>query len=280
MRWDLAVNATALHGSPIPGLDDYMHDLCVATQRLDACTDQVRTLVRLHLAGIPSFTLRARLMSDDHGAFSHEEINAALNGLLRAGWARSDAHGRLHQVIADAPVPEKYGRTADAYRRAMHPTRWDRMCNFAEQCFGRRLWKLQLLAALLCLTVGGCMRLAAQDVPDRIVAAIAAVETGTTWRGVGDVRGTWARGGIGEVGPWQMAPSVLRDLKAYDRRSRIHADPILAESLVRLWLSHLYGSTGDWSQAIAAYHAGLGGRHRGYARDYADRVLALAFPTF
>jgi hypothetical protein len=116
----------------------------------------------------------------------------------------------------------------------------------------------------------------AVDVPDRIIAAIAAVETGTEWRGIGDVRGNFARGDIGEVGPWQLSPDVLRDLRAYDRRHRVHADPVLAESLTRAWLAHLYRTTGNWPDTVAAFHAGLAGRHRPHAREYSGRVLALA----
>jgi len=125
---------------------------------------------------------------------------------------------------------------------------------------------------LLFLAAGLC----AQDVPPWVLRGIAAVETGTDWRDTGDVRGTWARGSIGEVSPWQLSPDVLRDLGAYDRRARVHSCPVLAESLTRAWLVHLYARTGTWPQAIAAYHAGLRGRHRAYAREYADRVLNLA----
>jgi hypothetical protein len=109
-----------------------------------------------------------------------------------------------------------------------------------------------------------------------VLVGIAAVETGTDYRDMGDVRGTWTRGAIGEAGPWQLSPAVLRDLKAYDRRARVHADVVLAESLTRAWLIHLYGITGNWPGAVAAYHAGLGNRHRSYAIAYARRVQAFA----
>lgn len=139
------------------------------------------------------------------------------------------------------------------------------------------LWggHLALLAAiaLAFLFCKGC--LAGAEVPAWVVRGIAAVETGTDWRDIGDVRGTWSRGSIGEVGPWQLSPAVLRDLRAYDRRFRIHADPVLAESLTRAWLLRLYGATGTWDDAVAAYHAGLGRRSEPFATTYAERVRAV-----
>lgn len=130
-------------------------------------------------------------------------------------------------------------------------------------------WLIGIALAVLLAKAEGA------DVPDWCLRGIAQVETGTEWRGMGDVRGTWSRGDLGEVGPWQLSPAVLRDLHAYDRRFRVHADPVFAESLTRAWLLHLYGATGTWPEAIAAYHAGLGARHRPYAIDYANRVGAI-----
>ncbi len=147
---------------------------------------------------------------------------------------------------------------------------------FAASFCGRVAGGAWFLVALL-LTVGGCLKMAhSVEVPNQIIAAIAEIETGTTWRGTGDVRGVWSRGNIGEVSPWQLSPAVLRDLRAYDRRSRVHSDTVFAESLVRQWLSRLHDATGSWSQAVAAYHAGIAGRHRRYARDYAARVFSVA----
>ena len=124
--------------------------------------------------------------------------------------------------------------------------------------------------AVLCFAAG----LAASEVPPWVLRGIAAVETGTDWRDIGDVRGTFGRGAIGEVGPWQLSPAALRDLRAYDRRWRIHADVVLAESLTRAWLLRLHRVTGSWPTAVAAYHAGLGNRRASFAIDYAERVHA------
>lgn len=137
-------------------------------------------------------------------------------------------------------------------------------------------WGPLVLIVCILLTTLFCASLArAVEVPDRIIAAIAQVETGTTWHAIGDVRGKWTRGTIGEVGPWQISPAVLRDLGATHKANRAHRDPVLAESLTRAWLAHLYRSTGDWRQAVAAYHAGLAGRGRPHGREYSDRVFNL-----
>ncbi len=129
-------------------------------------------------------------------------------------------------------------------------------------------WLIGIALALLLAKAEGA------EVPAWCIRGIAAVETGTDWRDIGDVRGTWSRCDIGEVGPWQLSPAVLRDLHAYDRRFRVHADPVLAESLTRAWLLRLYGVTRSWPQAVAAFHAGLGRRTESFATTYAERVRA------
>ncbi len=135
------------------------------------------------------------------------------------------------------------------------------------------------LGFILATFVGCAAVASASEVPSWVLRGIAAVETGTEWRGMGDVRGKWSRGAIGEVGPWQLSPAVLRDLKAYDRRHRVHACPVLAESLTRAWLLHLHGVTGTWGGAVAAYHAGLGRRSESFAITYAERVRAVGVIT-
>lgn len=146
------------------------------------------------------------------------------------------------------------------------PSHWRRVI---AQCW--------LTGALLMLAVAAAC---AQDVPAWVLRGIAAVETRTTYRDIGDL--TWRDqriGAAGEVGPWQLSPAALRDLKAYDRRARVHAEPVFAESLTRAWLLRLHRITGTWPQAIAAYHAGLGNRRQTFAIDYAQRVRAAGATT-
>ncbi len=112
---------------------------------------------------------------------------------------------------------------------------------------------------------------------DRIVAAVAMVESGARWVDTGDIRGPWQRGPYGEVSHWQITTAVLTDLGLSDRqRRKVASDPVYAESVFRLWYARLLLRTGSHAEALAAYNRGLGGIHRGDARDYAQRCLNLA----
>lgn len=123
----------------------------------------------------------------------------------------------------------------------------------------------------------------AQEVPngnipmDRIVAAVAMVESGAVWRDTGDIRGGWSTGRDNEKSHWQLTPAVLSDLGLSARQIRqVAASPVYAESVFRLWYSRLLLRTGSHYEALCAFHRGLGGRHRRDAQDYATRVLNIA----
>jgi hypothetical protein len=112
-------------------------------------------------------------------------------------------------------------------------------------------------------------------IPDWVIAGIAAVETGSIYRDGNLVLYRDRRDGAdGEVGPWQLAPSVLQDLGVGHLRTRIRREPVLAESMTRAWLLRCYRlSAGDWLGAVSIYHTGpAGDRRRG--RLYAERVHA------
>lgn len=119
----------------------------------------------------------------------------------------------------------------------------------------------------------------AADIPDWCIRGIAAVETNTTWRDIGDLTYRDRRQGEdGEVGPWQLAPAALADMDVSHLRSRIHREPILAESMTRAWLLRCYRRTGDWFEAVAIYHTGpRGDVRRGH--NYAARVRAAGITT-
>lgn len=237
-----------------------------------SCLNQARTMIRLHICGIQEKVLRSRLRSSDHGPHSDEEITEALTNLILLREVTVGMDGRLHLAEQPEEIPLGFLQAADNCRRVreLRRTRCGCFLLWLEGKFPSIAPGLCLLIITVSLTVG----LSAQDVPAWVVRGIAAVETGTEWTDIGNVRGTWERGAIGEVGPWQLSPAVLRDLKAYDRRERVHTCPVLAESLTRAWLLHLYARTGSWWEACAAYNAGLGNRWSASATDYANRVTA------
>lgn len=135
-----------------------------------------------------------------------------------------------------------------------------------------------LLLAILSATgamVDGSDIASHVPIPDWVIAGIAAVETGSIYRG-GDLIHYRDRrdGADGEVGPWQIAPAALVDLGAASLRTRIRSEPVLAESMTRAWLLRCHRRTGDWFWAVAIYHTGPNGdRQRG--RRYAERVFAI-----
>ncbi len=153
-----------------------------------------------------------------------------------------------------------------------------RTCNRVRGCL--------MIACALVLVLG--MRASASErpaaapdtsIPDWVIAGIAAVETGSTYRGGRLVRYRDHRdGAAGEVGPWQIAPAVLDDLGAAHLRARVRTEPVLAESLVRAWLLRCYQRTGSWKSAVAVYHAGPGGSPR-RGSTYASRVYNAGFAT-
>lgn len=128
------------------------------------------------------------------------------------------------------------------------------------------------LAILFTLAIGVCY--GQEPTIDHITAAVAAIETGTTWQSAGRVSGRYARGAAGEISPWQLMPHVLRDI----RRSpyRAERDVLYAETAFREWYGHLYARLGSHREALAAYNGGFRGRSRKAPQDYAERAYALA----
>ncbi|MBA3699473.1 MAG: hypothetical protein H0W78_11545 [Planctomycetes bacterium] len=133
-----------------------------------------------------------------------------------------------------------------------------------------------LIAALAAATVINASEVGPHvPIPDWVIAGIAAVETGSTYRSGELVLYRNRRDGAdGEVGPWQISPSVLQDLGVSHLLERIRSEPVLAESMTRAWLLRCYRRAGDWNVAVAIYHTGPAGDHR-RGRDYAERVFAV-----
>lgn len=132
------------------------------------------------------------------------------------------------------------------------------------------IMKCWLTGLVLMLAVAAAC---AADVPDWVMRGIASQETAVHWRDTGEIDGTWSKSTSGAVGPWHIGLDVLADLGLLAHASRLHRDPVYAESITRLWLTHLHDVTGDWLQVCAAWRAGLRNRHRAWARAYADRAF-------
>jgi hypothetical protein len=219
-----------------------------------------------------------------HHGFLKEEVTDALADLILIKRVKLDG---ASLALIEKPwdhdqIPATAYQAADTYRRAHHPTVRDRLMVFIGNTwariatwFDRMFDKIAGGLVLFIITAFFALGLCAVDVPDRIVAALVQVESGCEWRGMGEIRGTWLRGEAGEVSAFQLSPAALISMGAGDRSTRIHRDPVLAESFARLWLSRCFDQAGTWEGALARYNAGS--RHRSRtARDYAARVLNLA----
>ena len=132
--------------------------------------------------------------------------------------------------------------------------------------------RFRLLALFLC---AACQGTYAQEITlHHICQAICQIETGTVWIAPGKVEGRWQEGEAGEIGPWQTLPEVAREM-GYDPEHIRHS----ARSCERLFLArmeYLIARTTTLKEAAAAYHGGLRGRNRSYAKAYATRALNLA----
>ena len=130
---------------------------------------------------------------------------------------------------------------------------------------------------LILISILGLTHAYTQDINiDHFLSALAQVETGVTRTGIGEIHGRWSLGKDGEVSCFQISPAVLSDLGISRHSSRIHRDPVYAESIARLWLARIMGGNGDWHVAAATWNAGRRGRQSRQAQDYADRVVNLA----
>lgn len=184
-------------------------------------------------------------------------------------------------MIPDTSVPESYEKARAAYLRALkaedHGMPLGRvLAGIFHAVWSRFPGHLSLLAAI-ALTFLVCRFGLAVEVPDRIVAAVAMIETGAHWKDTGNIKGAWAYGNAGEISHWQITSAVLDDLGlSSSARRKVATNPVYAESVFRLWYSRLLARTGSHEEALAAYHRGLGGRHRRDAREYARRVLNLS----
>lgn len=193
------------------------------------------------------------------------------SGFFRDGRLIADRHGRKLTALIDpedgstvyiSPTGRIVARDPAPSRE---PMTWRKAVSRVLELLG-----LGFVLLLVLVAFGG--RAKGEDVPDWVMRGIAAVETGVHWHDTGHLDGTWARSSTNDVSPWGISPAVLEDLGLSAHAGRLHRDPVYAESIARRWLLHLHSVTGCWLQTCAAWRAGLRGRHRAWARDYAERA--------
>lgn len=127
-----------------------------------------------------------------------------------------------------------------------------------------------MIYLLICvsLTFLFCLRIAAvEQPPEWIIRGIAAVETGAHWSSPGEIK-LGQRGP--DLGPWQISRAVAKELGASS--SRLQACHIYAEKKTVAHLTKLHARLGDWREVAKAWRAGVNGRHKKYAIEYAERV--------
>ena len=132
---------------------------------------------------------------------------------------------------------------------------------------------MSIILALFLLICTTLPNHAEEEVPQWVVAGIAAVETGSLYQDGCLIHYRDRRDGAdGEVGPWQLSPCVLQDMRKSHLRDRARTDVPFSERLARTWLMHCFRrSAGDWDVAVAMYHTGPAGSARRGLR-YAKRV--------
>lgn len=128
-----------------------------------------------------------------------------------------------------------------------------------------------LLTATCLVCCGKAQAADPSDVPRSLLAAMLHEESSSHYRQDGSIRYVnQKRGRDGERGPFQILPSTARQYGFSP--SLCEADPAYAEMCARHILARYFVITNSWSQAAAAWHRGLGGRHSEAARAYARRV--------
>jgi 3D (Asp-Asp-Asp) domain-containing protein len=114
--------------------------------------DECRSLIRMHVRGIPAHTLMGLLMSSRHGPWDEVQINLALARCRADDFAFVGADGRWCQSVKSIMQEADELALAIVLEQDRRPW-W-------QECFGAYGWKLIALAALLLAMVGGCMSLA------------------------------------------------------------------------------------------------------------------------
>lgn len=196
----------------------------------------------------------------------------------------SHARARAQAKLTGTAEVEKFNQSLAGYLsvREVRPTWKDKatviIANLWPRISHAAIGMGIVLVTAIALIVG-CVVTApkakAVEVPDAIIRGLVMVETGAKWKNIGDISGGWSTGAAGEISHFQLTDDALREMKVADKAERIRRCPVLAESYARAFLVICYEKRGNWRDALATYNAWSRYRSAG-ARDYADRVLALA----
>lgn len=251
--------------------------------RLGHAAESVLTILRMHDGGLTYdqvVVLETAHIRTHNRNISNErivEMVTAAVGLLIRTDSVTQANGRLYisqKQLADDERDER-AQVAELSRRIDESRAMVRVQGWPGESVAHKYGGPIALIVSVALVLSLCLWRAkafGADVPDWAIRGIAAVETGAHWYNTGNVRGTWSANASGDVSPWHLSRAVLKDYGLTDKRTRIDTDTVYAESIVRMHLLNLYAKTKCWSEAVAAYRAGLGGRHKSHARDYAERA--------
>lgn len=120
-----------------------------------------------------------------------------------------------------------------------------------------------------------------QGPPLWAIHGIAYVETRSYWDEEGRFHYVDKRvGDAGELGPLQVTRAAW-DMVRGDQLDfhRGMGRTATAIDSACLYLCHLRARCSSWDEAVAAYHRGLGGRHRPEAIEYARKVRAYGIAS-
>lgn len=236
-----------------------------------SCLDEARTLIRLHICGIPETVLRSRLRSDDHGPHSDDEITEALANLILTREVTVGLDGRLHLAEQPEEIPAGYLQAADEYRRKKELSRTfcGRVLLWLEGVFPSIAPGLILLTITTFFAIGLA---ASEAMPAWALHGILSRESSSHYDGASIEYVDRRVGTAGELGPFQMKRAAFDQVaRSGEVFERLAIDPAFAEQLAVRYLLWLHRRTGDWFIAIGRWNAGPSGPY-GVAWRYAKDV--------
>lgn len=121
---------------------------------MTTCSEELRSLIRIHQDGIPASLLWRLMRCGRHGQWTDEEIRGAMTNALVEAFAHVDGDGLWHQT-AFSVAQERYQE-----HRLLEPSWKEKARAFLRRCLGARYWKLWLALALPLLATVACVGIA------------------------------------------------------------------------------------------------------------------------